>query len=59
MFFGQPQTEITLPKAVKNYNYAVFGPLAGQKLHFFKGFCAFGRVMVECGCPKFSFWTAS
>jgi hypothetical protein len=33
MFFGQLQTVITLPKADKKYNYAVFGPQAGQKLH--------------------------
>jgi hypothetical protein len=31
--FGQPQAEISLPKALATYLYAVFGPQVGQKLH--------------------------
>jgi hypothetical protein len=31
--FGQPHAPITLPKAPNSLFYAVFGPLAGQKLH--------------------------
>jgi hypothetical protein len=50
--FGQPLTTITLPKARKSSFNAVFGLLAGQKLHNFKDICAFGRAITVRGCPK-------
>jgi hypothetical protein len=31
--FGQPLSKMSLPKAQKSLSNAVFGPLAGQKLH--------------------------
>jgi hypothetical protein len=47
-----------LPKALKVNYYAVYGPLAGHKLHKIINFGAFGRFKTVWGCPKFSFWTA-
>jgi hypothetical protein len=53
--FGQPLAGLTLPKARSALLNAVFGPIAGQKLHNFKDICAFGRAINERGCPNLIF----
>jgi hypothetical protein len=56
--FGQPLIVIALPKARISLELCSFWPACGPKTGFNEDFNAFGKVIVERGCPKFSFWTA-
>jgi hypothetical protein len=57
--FGQPLTDLILPKAQISLKLCSFWPACGPKTALNEDFSAFGRLIEVQGCPKNTpFWTA-